>query len=36
MREMGDEPHKRQDATFGEINVYPLEVLNDAVDELGW
>lgn len=30
MRERGQQPHKRQDATFGTINVYPLGVLEEA------
>jgi DNA-damage-inducible protein D len=30
MRERGEEPHKRQDATFGAINVYPAYVLREA------
>lgn len=30
MRDRGQSPHKRQDATFGTINVYPLGVLEEA------
>jgi hypothetical protein len=30
MRDRGQTPHKRQDATFGTINVYPLGVLEEA------
>lgn len=26
----GRDPHKRQDATFGEVNVYPVDVLREA------
>lgn len=27
---LGRDPHKRQDATFGEVNVYPVDVLREA------
>lgn len=30
MKERGETPHKRQDATFGTINVYPLWALEEA------
>lgn len=30
MRERGIEPHRRQDATFGAVNVYPVSVLERA------
>lgn len=30
MREQGIEPHRRQDATFGAVNVYPVSVLERA------
>jgi len=30
MRDRGLEPVKRQDATFGEINTYPAEILREA------
>jgi DNA-damage-inducible protein D len=30
MKERGKTPHKRQDATFGKINVYPLWALEEA------
>lgn len=30
MREAGEEPHKRHDATFGQINTYPAEFLREA------
>lgn len=32
MRARGDAPHKRQDATFGAINVYPADVLEEAFE----
>lgn len=32
MRKRGQEPHRRQDATFGWVNVYPLEVLQHAFE----
>lgn len=32
MRERGDEPQRRQDATFGAINVYPADVLEAAFE----
>ena len=31
MRDAGDEPRKREDATFGSINVYPTWALDDAL-----
>lgn len=34
MREAGREPHKREDATFGDVNVYPEEFLAAAVKAL--
>lgn len=34
MREQGAEPHRRQDATFGAINVYPVSVLECAFAEV--
>lgn len=34
MREQGEKPHKRQDATFGEINVYPSAYLEQAFAEV--
>lgn len=34
MREAGREPHKREDATFGDVNVYPEEFLAAAVKVL--
>lgn len=34
MRADGQEPHKRQDATFGLINVYPIPVLERAFAEV--
>ncbi len=30
MRERGEQPHRRQDATFGTVNVYPLWALEEA------
>ncbi|MGW2258985.1 hypothetical protein ACWCXE_14265 [Streptomyces sp. NPDC001780] len=30
LRESGVEPHRRQDATFGAVNTYPVSVLEDA------
>jgi DNA-damage-inducible protein D len=32
MREDGEQPHKRQDATFGSINVYPARYLEQAAE----
>lgn len=32
LRDAGEEPHKRQDATFGQINVYPVWALEEAAD----
>lgn len=32
MRSRGQEPHKRQDATFGTINVYPVDVLDETAE----
>lgn len=32
LRERGEEPQKRQDATFGTINVYPSDVLEEAFE----
>lgn len=32
LRQRGEEPHKRQDATFGAINVYPADVLEQAFE----
>jgi prophage antirepressor-like protein len=32
LRERGAKPHKRQDATFGAINVYPADVLEQAFE----
>lgn len=32
MRSRGQEPVKRQDATLGEINTYPLDVLNETAE----
>jgi hypothetical protein len=34
MREQGTEPHRRQDATFGAVNVYPTTVLERAFAEV--
>ncbi|MFE2041641.1 hypothetical protein ACFXAZ_12050 [Streptomyces sp. NPDC059477] len=34
MREQGTEPHRRQDATFGQINIYPVPVLERAFSEV--
>lgn len=34
LRENGEEPHKRQDATFGLINVYPVWALDEALGEM--
>lgn len=34
MRARGQEPHKRQDATFGAVNVYPLWALEAAFAEV--
>ncbi|MFJ6566457.1 hypothetical protein ACIQNU_03495 [Streptomyces sp. NPDC091292] len=34
MREQGSEPHQRQDATFGVVNVYPVTVLERAFAEV--
>ncbi|MET8824761.1 phage antirepressor N-terminal domain-containing protein [Streptomyces sp. NPDC004610] len=34
MREQGAEPHRRQDATFGLINIYPVPVLERAFSEV--
>ncbi|MFB4320627.1 phage antirepressor N-terminal domain-containing protein [Actinomadura sp. 21ATH] len=34
MRDRGETPHKRQDATFGQINVYPSDVLELAFEEV--
>lgn len=34
MREQGAEPHQRQDATFGKVNVYPVSVLEIAFAEV--
>ncbi|MDH2392354.1 hypothetical protein QCN29_26965 [Streptomyces sp. HNM0663] len=34
MREQGREPHQRQDATFGVVNVYPVLVLEHAFSEV--
>lgn len=34
MRERGGEPHTRQDATFGAVNVYPVSALREAVERL--
>ncbi|MFJ5644105.1 phage antirepressor N-terminal domain-containing protein [Streptomyces sp. NPDC093223] len=34
MRAEGQVPHRRQDATFGEINVYPVAVLDQAFAEV--
>lgn len=34
MREQGAEPHQRQDATFGAVNVYPVAVLEIAFAEV--
>lgn len=30
MRQQGTKPHRRQDATFGWVNVYPIEILDEA------
>lgn len=32
MRERGTEPRKRQDATFGAVNVYPVDVLDETAE----
>lgn len=34
MRQRGEEPQRRQDATFGAVNVYPAAVLEQAFDEV--
>lgn len=34
LRSRGEEPHKRQDATFGAINVYPSDVLELAFEQV--
>lgn len=34
MRADGKEPRRRQDATFGSVNVYPAEYLDRAADEI--
>jgi DNA-damage-inducible protein D len=34
MREQGQLPHQRQDATFGAVNVYPVSVLERAFTEV--
>lgn len=34
MRALGQEPHQRQDATFGAINVYPTWALDAAVGDM--
>lgn len=34
MRERGGEPHTRQDASFGAVNVYPVSALREAVERL--
>jgi hypothetical protein len=34
LRKRGEEPHRRQDATFGAINVYPADVLEQAFEEV--
>ena len=34
MRDAGDSPRVRQDASFGAVNVYPAEVLAEAVRQL--
>ncbi|WP_017602240.1 hypothetical protein [Nocardiopsis lucentensis] len=33
MKERGEEPIKRQDATFGTVNLYPIDVLSQAFAE---
>lgn len=32
MRARGQQPRKRQDATFGSVNVYPVDVLDETVE----
>jgi DNA-damage-inducible protein D len=32
MRSRGEEPIKRQDATFGTINTYPVDVLDETAE----
>lgn len=34
MRARGEQPHRRQDATFGTVNVYPSDVLEQAFAEI--
>lgn len=36
MRFDGKEPRRRQDATFGAINIYPVNYLDAAAEKLGW